>query len=53
MEFIGLTLHQLAQFTYSIFSGFGTKARSKKADNKLASIKVDLETKLALDLQYN
>jgi outer membrane protein TolC len=36
-----------------IFSGFGTKARVSQADNKLASIKVDLEeTKLALDLQY-
>jgi hypothetical protein len=51
MEFIGLTLHQLAKSTYSIFSGFGTKARVSQAD-KLASIKVDLETKLALDLQY-
>lgn len=37
-----------------IFSGFGTKARVSQADNKLASIKVDLEeTKLALDLQYS
>ena len=36
-----------------IFTGFGTKARVSQADNKLASIKVDLEeTKLALDLQY-
>lgn len=36
-----------------IFTGFGTKARVNQADNKLASIKVDLEeTKLALDLQY-
>ena len=37
-----------------IFSGFGTKARVSLADNKLASIKVDLEeTKLALDLEYS
>lgn len=37
-----------------IFSGFGTKARVSQADNKLASIKVDLEeTKLALDLEYS
>lgn len=36
-----------------IFTGFGTKARVSQADNKLASIRVDLEeTKLALDLQY-
>jgi hypothetical protein len=51
MEFIGRTLHQLTKSTYSIFTGFGT--RVSQADNKLASIKVDLEeTKLALDLQY-
>jgi outer membrane protein TolC len=36
-----------------IFTGFGTKAKVSQADNKLKSIKVDLEeTKLSLDLQY-
>ena len=36
-----------------IFTGFGTKARVSQAENKLKSIKVDLEeTKLALDLEY-
>lgn len=36
-----------------IFTGFGTKAKVSQAENKLKSIKVDLEeTKLALDLEY-
>ena len=36
-----------------IFSGFGTKAKVSQAENKLKSIKVDLEeTKLALDLEF-
>lgn len=36
-----------------IFSGFGTRAKVRQADNKLKSIKVDLEeTKLALDLEF-
>lgn len=36
-----------------IFTGFGSKARVSQAENKLKSIKVDLEeTKLALDLEY-
>lgn len=44
---IGLNLH------VPIFTGFGTRARVRQADNKLKSIKVDLEeTKLALDLEY-
>lgn len=44
---IGLNLH------IPIFTGFGTKAKVSQADNKLKSIKVDLEeTKLSLDLQY-
>ncbi|MEZ4876279.1 MAG: TolC family protein [Flavobacterium sp.] len=37
-----------------IFSGFGTRAKVRQAENKLQSIKVDLEeTKLSLDLQYD
>ena len=44
---IGLNLH------IPLFTGFGTRARVLQADNKLESIKVDLdETKLALDLEY-
>jgi outer membrane protein len=44
---VGLNLH------VPIFTGFGTRAKVRQADNKLESIKVDLaETKLALDLQY-
>ncbi|WP_395065096.1 TolC family protein [Flavobacterium sp.] len=36
-----------------IFSGFGTRAKVRQADNSLKSIKVDLEeTKLSLDLAY-
>ena len=36
-----------------IFTGFGTRAKVRQAENKLQDIKVDLEeTKLALDLQY-
>lgn len=36
-----------------IFSGFGTRAKVRQAENKLQSIKVDLEeTKLSLDLEY-
>ncbi|MGC4040669.1 MAG: TolC family protein [Flavobacterium sp.] len=36
-----------------IFSGFGTRAKVKQAENSLESLKVDLEdTKLALDLAY-
>lgn len=36
-----------------IFTGFGTRAKVRQAENKLESIKVDLEeTKLALDLEY-
>jgi outer membrane protein TolC len=37
-----------------IFSGFGTRAKVRQAENKLQSIKVYLEeTKLSLDLQYD
>lgn len=44
---VGLNLH------VPIFTGFGTRAKVRQANNKLESIKVDLaETKLALDLQY-
>lgn len=44
---VGLNLH------VPIFTGFGTRAKVRQADNQLESIKVDLEeTKLALDLQY-
>ncbi|MDD5151311.1 MAG: TolC family protein [Flavobacterium sp.] len=44
---IGLNLH------VPIFTGFGTRAKVRQADNSLKSIKVDLaETKLALDLAY-
>lgn len=44
---VGLNLH------VPIFTGFGTRAKVRQADNKLESIKVDLaETKLALDLEY-
>jgi outer membrane protein len=36
-----------------LFTGFGTRAKVRQAENKLESIKVDLEeTKLALDLEY-
>jgi len=36
-----------------IFTGFGTRAKVRQAENKLQSIKVDLEeTKLALDFEY-
>lgn len=36
-----------------IFSGFGTRAKVRQADNSLKSVKVDLEeTKLSLDLAY-
>lgn len=36
-----------------IFTGFGTRAKVRQAENKLQSIKVDLEeTKLSLDLEY-
>lgn len=36
-----------------IFTGFGTRAKVRKAENSLQSLKVDLEeTKLALDLDY-
>ncbi|KVV13609.1 Outer membrane protein OprM precursor [Flavobacterium sp. TAB 87] len=45
---IGLNLH------VPIFTGFGTRARVRQAENKLESIKVDLEdTKLALDFEYD
>ncbi|MEO7978310.1 TolC family protein [Flavobacterium sp.] len=44
---VGLNLH------VPIFTGFGTRAKVRQANNKLESIKVDLEeTKLALDLEY-
>ena len=44
---VGLNLH------VPIFTGFGTRAKVRQADNKLESIKVDLaETKLALELEY-
>jgi outer membrane protein len=37
-----------------IFSGFGTKAKVKQAENSLQSLKVDLDnTKLSLDLAYD
>lgn len=36
-----------------IFTGFGTRAKVRQAENKLQSIRVDLEeTKLSLDLEY-
>jgi len=36
-----------------IFTGFGTRAKVRKAENSLQSLRVDLEeTKLALDLDY-
>ncbi len=36
-----------------IFTGFGTRAKVRQADNSLKSLKVDLEeTKLSLDLAY-
>lgn len=36
-----------------LFTGFGTRAKVRQAENKLESIKVDLEeTKLSLDLEY-
>lgn len=36
-----------------IFTGFGTRAKVRKAENSLQSLKADLEeTKLALDLDY-
>ena len=36
-----------------IFTGFGTRAKVRKAENDIQAIKVELEdTKLALDLQY-
>lgn len=45
---IGLSLH------VPIFTGFGTRAKVRQAENKLQSIKVDLEeTKLSLDLEYD
>jgi len=44
---VGLNLH------VPIFTGFGTRAKVRQADNQLESIKVDLaETKLALDLEF-
>jgi outer membrane protein TolC len=44
---IGLNLH------IPIFTGFGTRAKVRKAENDLQAIKVDLEsTKLSLDLAY-
>lgn len=44
---VGLNLH------VPIFTGFGTRAKVRQANNKLESIKVDLaETKLALELEY-
>lgn len=44
---VGLNLH------VPIFTGFGTRAKVRQADNKLEAIKVDLEeTKLALELEY-
>lgn len=44
---VGLNLH------VPIFTGFGTRAKVRQAENKLQSVKVDLEeTKLALDLEY-
>lgn len=44
---IGLNLH------VPIFTGFGTRAKVRKAENSLQSLKVDLEeTKLALDLDF-
>jgi outer membrane protein TolC len=40
-------------FSMPIFTGFGIKAKIKQAENKLQSIKVDIdETKFALDLEY-
>jgi outer membrane protein TolC len=36
-----------------IFTGFGTRAKVRQAENSLQTVKVDLEeTKLALDLEY-
>ncbi|HJS01362.1 MAG TPA: TolC family protein [Flavobacterium sp.] len=44
---IGLNLH------IPIFTGFGTRAKVRQAENDLEAIKVDLEaTKLSLDLDY-
>ena len=44
---IGLNLH------VPIFTGFGTRAKVRQAENKLEAVKVDLEeTKLALDLDF-
>lgn len=44
---IGLNLH------VPIFTGFGTRAKIRQAENKLEAVKVDLEeTKLALDLDF-
>ncbi len=44
---VGLNLH------VPIFTGFGTRAKVRQAENKLQSVRVDLEeTKLALDLEY-
>lgn len=44
---IGLNLH------VPIFTGFGTRAKVRKAENSLQSLRVDLEeTKLALDLDF-
>ena len=44
---IGLNLH------IPIFTGFGTRAKVRQAENDLQSVKVDLEsTKLSLDLAY-
>jgi hypothetical protein len=45
-------LHQLGSIYVFHIYRIWNKARVSQADNKLASIKVDLETKLALDLQY-
>ncbi len=44
---IGLNLH------IPIFTGFGTRAKVRQAENDLQTVKVDLEsTKLSLDLAY-
>ena len=44
---IGLNLH------VPLFTGFGTRAKIRQAENKLEAVKVDLEeTKLALDLDF-
>ena len=45
--------HCRIEFKSAIFSGFGTRARVRQADNSLKSIQVDIDdTKLALNLAF-